>query len=312
MNTNFIKKIESGLISGLFVVSFFSGLLLGYLIYSLNNLTGITLLEEYKPEIPTRIYDDKDRLISEYFLQKRILVPFKSLPHDLIRAIIVKEDREFYSHKGINLQGIMRAFFVNLTAGHIRQGGSTLTQQLAKVLFTSQKRSYFRKLKEIWLALQIEKLYTKDEILEMYFNQIYFGHGAYGIESASRFYLGKSCQDLDFIECCLLAILPNAPNYYSPLRNPEIAQKQHWRLVSQMIKMGYADAKEATRDFKSFWASYLTKGRTSEQFSWNVRVDNAPHFTEYIRQRMYQKYGDKKLYGEGLRIYTTLDLTMQR
>ena len=239
-----LQKAESFIIVSFFLVSFMAGIVLANVLYSLNNLSGIALLEEYRPENPTKIFDDSDKLISEYFLQKRILVSFRDLPDNLIKAIIVKEDREFYTHKGFNLGGIARSFLVNLFAGKIKQGGSTLTQQLAKVLFTSRKRSYLRKLREIWLALQVEKLYTKNEILEMYFNQIYFGHGAYGIESASRFYFNKPATDLDFAESTLMAILPNAPNYFSPIRNPELAQRQHRRLIRQFVKLGYIPVRD--------------------------------------------------------------------
>lgn len=305
-------RVEIFILAGLFFFSLIYGMVFGNVIYSLNNLTGIKALEQYRPEIPTRIYDVKDRLISEYFLKKRILLTFDDLPQDLLDALIVKEDREFYRHKGINPAGIARAFLVNLAAGRIRQGGSTLTQQLAKVLFTSQKRTYFRKIKEVWLALQIEKLYTKNEILEMYFNQIYFGHGAYGIEAASRFYFSKGTSDLNFAECLLMAILPNAPNYYSPLRNPEVAMKHHLRLMRKMVKLGYIGREEADREYYDFWTKYLNQSRTRTDVAWNVRLDKAPYFTEYIRRRMNRKLGENKLYGDGFKIYTTLDLDLQR
>lgn len=307
-----MQRFERGLLAALFILSFFGGGVLGYILYSLNHLTGITLLEEYRPEIPTRFFDRNGQLISEYFLQRRILVGFDDLPPSLVQAIVVKEDREFYAHKGINPQGIVRAFLVNLFAGRIRQGGSTLTQQFAKVLFTSQKRSYVRKLKEIWLALQIERLYTKNEILEMYFNQIYFGHGAYGVEAAARFYFGKSCADLDVMESSLLAILPNAPNYYSPVRNPDVARRQHRRLLRQMAAMGYVSRPRLERDFRAFWDRYLAMSREREAQTWNIRTDYAPHFTEYIRQMLVKKYGEKNVYGQGLQVYTTLDLRMQQ
>ncbi len=305
-----LKQWELGLVISLTVFSFVFGIFLGSVFYSLNNLSGISILEEYKPEIPTKIYDDKGRLISEYFLQKRVLLRFKDLPDDLIRSIIVKEDRSFYSHNGINPMGIARAFFVNLFAGKVKQGGSTLTQQLAKVLFTTAKKSYTRKIKEAWLSLQIEKLYTKNEILEMYFNQIYFGHGAYGVEAASRFYFDKKATDLDLAESTLLAILPNSPNYLSPVRNPERAQKLHWRLMRQLIQVGYVSKDDAEREYYDFWVKYLNRSKNEQNLAWNVRVDKAPHFTEYIRQKMNIEFGEKRLYGEGLKIYTTLDLSI--
>jgi len=307
-----LKNTELTLIFFLTLGAFLYAFILGYVIFSLNNLSGIKLLEEYRPEIPTKIYDKNNRLISEYFIKKRILVPFEDLPKDLLDAIIVKEDRAFYKHSGINPMGILRAFLVNLSSGSIKQGGSTLTQQLAKVLFTSRKRTYFRKIKEAWLALQIERLYTKNEILEMYFNQIYFGHGAYGVEAASRFYFDKSTRDLNFAESTLLAILPNAPNYFSPVRNPKIAQKMHYRLIMKMVKLGYISEEDAKREYYDFWLKYLNQNRSQKKSSWNVRIDRASYFTEYIRRKMDKKLGKNQLYGEGFRIYTTLDLNLQR
>lgn len=305
-----LRQWELGLVILLTVVSFAIGIALGSIFYSLNNLSGIALLEEYKPEIPTKIYDDNDKLVSEYFLQKRVLVRFNDLPDDLIRCIILKEDRAFYTHNGINPFGIARAFFVNLFAGKVKQGGSTLTQQLAKVLFTTAKKSYARKLKEAWLALQIEKLYTKNEILEMYFNQIYFGHGAHGVEAASRFFFDKNSTDLDLAECALLAILPNSPNYLSPVRNPERVQKHHYRLMRLLAAKGYVEKEDSEREYYDFWVKFLNRSKGEKDLAWNLRVDKAPHFTEYIRQRLNAEFGEKKLYGEGLKIYTTLDLSI--
>ncbi len=303
-----LKQWEFSLVIFLTVCSFAFGIFLGAVFYSLNSMTGISILEEYKPEIPTKIYDDKDVLISEYFLQKRVLLRFSDLPDNLIKAIIVKEDREFYTHGGFNPLGIVRAMVVNLFAGKVKQGGSTLTQQLAKVLFTTSKRSYARKIKEVWLSLQIEKLYTKNEILEMYFNQIYFGHGAYGVEAASRFYFDKHASSLDFAESTMLAILPNSPNYLSPVRNPELSQKAHWRLMKQLVGQGYISKEDAEREYYDFWIKYMGRTKNEKNMAWNVRLDRAPHFTEYIRQKMNAEFGEKRLYGEGLKIYTTLDL----
>ncbi len=307
-----LENFEKLLLISLLIYSIILGGTVGFMYISLKNLTGISELEHYKPSIPTKIYDIKNRLISEYFIEQREIIPYKDIPKNLIKAVIAVEDNDFYEHKGINFQGIIRAFFVNIIAGRIKEGGSTITQQLAKILFTSRKRTYFRKIKEVWLALQIEKLYTKQEILEFYFNQVYLGHGAYGIESAARLYFNKHTKDLTLSECALLAGLPAAPNKYSPLRNPKNAQKRQWKVLKNMIALNMIDEKTAKESFYDFWVNYQTKILSPNLSIWKIRQDKAPYFTEYIRRKVEKEYGKSALYREGLKIYTTLDIDMQK
>ncbi|MDD5066768.1 MAG: PBP1A family penicillin-binding protein [bacterium] len=303
--------MEKILLAGLLLYSVFLGVILGFMYLSLTNLTGIMKLEDYKPSLPTKVYDIKGRLISEYFEEQREIIPLKDVPEFFIKGLVAVEDKSFYSHKGINFQGIARAFIVNILSGYIREGGSTLTQQLAKVLFTSREQTYFRKLKEVWLALQLEKLYTKDEILEFYVNEMYFGHGAYGIEAASHLYFNKYARKLDLAECALLACLHAAPNKYSPLRNPRLAMQRQWKVLKDMVHDHIITRKQAEESYYEFWLGYKTKIISPNISLWEKRVDNAPYFTEYIRQKVEDEFGANTLYKEGLKIYTTLNLDYQ-
>ena len=307
-----LKKIERLLLASLLLYSVFLGAILGFMYFSLTNLTGIKELEDYQPSLPTKIYDINGRLISEYFRKQRKVLSIDEVPKNFINALIAVEDQIFYTHKGINFQGIIRAFIVNIFAGYIKEGGSTLTQQLAKTLFTSRRRTYFRKFKEIWLALQIEKLYSKDEILEFYINEMYFGHNAYGIGAASWLYFDKPVIKLTLAESTLLAALPAAPNKYSPFRNPNMARERHKKVYKNMISQDLIDEKEAEESFYNFWIAYQSKLISPNLSMWKTRLDEAPYFTEYIRQKIEAEFGTTSLYEEGLKIYTLLDIDYQK
>ena len=307
-----LKNIEKMLLLGLLLYSVFLGALLGFMHYSLNNSTGIKELEDYQPSLPTKIYDINGRLISEYFTEQRKILSINEVPDHFIKALIAVEDRSFYTHKGINFRGILRAFIVNLLSGYIKEGGSTLTQQLAKTLFTSRKRTYLRKFKEIWLALQIEKLYTKNEILEFYINEMYFGHGAYGIGAASMLYFDKPAKKLSIAETTLLAALPVAPFKYSPFRNPKLAIERHRKVFNNIVSLGLVDEEKAEGIFFDFWQSYQAKLISPNLSLWKTRLDEAPYFTEYIRQKIEKEFGSSTLYEKGMKIYTTLDIDYQK
>ncbi len=307
-----LKNIEKYLLVMLLFYSIILGGTLGFMYYSLKNLTGIKQLEDYKPSIPTKLYDINGRLISEYFIEQRKIIPLKDVPRHFIDALIAVEDQSFYKHRGINFQGIARAFIVNILSGYIKEGGSTLTQQLAKTLFTSRKRSYFRKIKEVWLALQLEKVYTKNEILEFYFNEMYFGHGAYGIGSASKLYFDKPTSKITIAEAALLAGLPAAPNKYSPLRNPKLSMKRHWKALKNMISQDIITRDAAETIYLEFWQDYESKIISPNVSLWKTRIDKAPYFTEYIRQKIENEFGTSTIYEEGLKIYTTLNLDYQK
>jgi penicillin-binding protein 1A len=273
----------------------------GFMIYSVWDLPEVKTLEEYKPSITSRVYSDNNKLLAEFFIQNRTPVDLADVPEDLIKALIATEDTRFYSHHGIDLRGIARAFYRNIRAKKVLEGGSTLTQQLAKVLFLTPERSYARKFKEIALALKIEQHYTKREILALYLNQMYFGSGAYGVEAASQVYFGKKVKDLNVAECALLAGLPRSPKYYSPFKSPENARGRRAYVLNRMVATGCltpAQAEEAKKAPLPVQPVLKTDGP-------------APYFVEYVRQRVEERFGSSILYSGGLNIYTSINEELQ-
>lgn len=273
-----------------------------YLKKTLTDLPSIYSLDTYTPSLITKLYDRKNRLISELFTERRALIPIGELPADLQNALIAIEDELFFSHWGISIRGIMRAFIINAFAGKVRQGGSTITQQLTKVLFLTRERTITRKIKELVLALQLEHNFSKKEILQMYLNQIYFGKGAYGIQSAAKLYFGKRVSELTLSECAMLAGLPRAPNYYSPLNNPWQAYSRRRVVLSRMRQLGFITQEQEIAANK---VPLIT-----EQVP--LMSKDAPYFVEHIRRKLEPIYGSNALYQGGLSIYTTLDLDMQK
>jgi penicillin-binding protein 1A len=270
-------------------------------------------LSSFKPNVTTKIYDKNGILISELFSQKREVVSYKKMPKHLTQALIAIEDNEFYEHPGINVKGITRAFFVNILAGRIRQGGSTITQQLAKILLTSRKRNIIRKAKEAVIALMIEANYSKDEIMELYLNQIFLGHGTYGVQAASKYYFGKNVWDLSIAESAILASLPSAPNRFSPIRHPKRSMTRHKIVLAKMVEMGFITIPQAEEAYSQFWPEYLEhiSHISPTMTTWSNRIDRAPWFTEFIRRKLIKKYGRETVYEKGLLVYTTLDVQKQ-
>src|SRR5690349_3532053 len=191
---------------------------------SLENLPSVQELGQYVPPLVTNIVDIHGLAVGEFFTERRTTVPLNKIPVDIRNAVIATEDSDFYTHWGIDPGAILRAAFANFKAGHVVQGGSTLTQQLAKTIYLTREKTIIRKFKELLLTLQIEYRYSKDEILQLYLNQIYFGGGAYGVEAAAKLYFDKHAQELNLPECALLAGLIRSPNRYSPLKNQEAAK----------------------------------------------------------------------------------------
>lgn len=269
-------------------------------------------LEDYKPSLPSELYDRKGRLITTFFQDQRILVSEGEIPLHLKQAFIAMEDNHFYHHFGISPQGIFRAFLVNLQAGQVKQGGSTITQQLAKVVLTDQKRTLTRKVKEASLALIIDAMYEKDKILHLYCNQIYFGHGNYGVEAAAQFYFERPVKEISKAQAAILATLPSSPNRYSPLRNPHVSRARLQHALMKMVDLGFlkiAEAQEAEAEAVSYYAS-LNIAPTETAFG--RRVDHAPYFSEYVRPILEKEFGKQALYNEGLKIHTGLDLDHQK
>src|SRR5437762_460289 len=215
-----------------------------------RSLPSVKTLETFQPIQGTKVYDDNDELLTELHVERRIFVPLAHIPQTLRDAVIVTEDRRFYSHFGIDPIGVARAVWQNYRRGRIVEGGSTITQQLTKVLVLTPDKSLERKMKEAALALELERRYSKDRILEMYMNQIYFGNGAYGVEAAARTYFGKSVNEISVKDAALLAGLPRAPSTYSPFDHPEAAKRRREVVLRRMVEYGALkdpDAKKLVR-----------------------------------------------------------------
>jgi penicillin-binding protein 1A len=309
----FKSKFEKILFRVIIGFSLIGGIVFGYVVSQTRNFSGIENLKQFQPNLPARLYDVNGELIAELFQEKRDIISFEKLPKNLINAFLAAEDRDFYKHIGINPVAIFRASLKNLVAGRVVQGGSTITQQLAKRLFTSGERTILRKAMEAVLALQIEKKFSKEEILEMYFNQIYLGHGCYGLSSASRLFFNKEVKELNLIESAVLAALPSAPRKYSPLQNPRNASKKNRDIMNRMVSAGFVTGEKAEKIYDEFWPGFIDSIKTEfpTRTANTGNINNAPYFTDYVRQVLLSKFGKDILYNEGLSVYTTLNLKRQ-
>jgi penicillin-binding protein 1A len=282
-----------------------SGGIIGYASFMrklIKELPSISSLENYTPSLVTKIYDHKGELITELFTERRTLIPLKEIPADLKNGVLATEDSDFFKHWGVSTKGIARAAINNVMKHRVAQGGSTITQQLAKTIFLTPDRTMERKMKELLLTVELERNYTKEEILQLYLNQIYFGSGAYGVESAARIYFSKHVKDLNLAECALLAGLPRAPSYYSPFNSPERALNRRAIVLRRM-----REQKLITAEQEKQANAYPINSRKA-----SIPIDIAPYFIEYIRQQLEPKYGTHMIYRGGLSIYTTLDLKAQK
>lgn len=272
----------------------------GFLYWSVTDLPAIKSLEEYSPVQSTLVYSSDGALLAELYLERRTFVPYYKIPGRVKNAFIATEDVRFYSHPGIDFIGILRALYQDVRTRSIAQGGSTITQQLAKMVFLKPERSLKRKIKEAVISIQIEKTYTKDEILGLYLNQAYFGTRAYGIEAAAQTYFGKSSAELTIAEAATLASLPKAPTLYSPFRNPQRSRERRATVLKLML-----DANFITR------AQYDNAMQEPLPKVPHFRKYEAPYFVEMLRQELEARY-DKELYTAGYRIYATLDSRLQK
>ena len=266
-----------------------------------RDLPQIRTLEAFRPQAITRIYSADKQLLAELYSEKRDPVPLDSIPAYLKAALIATEDRKFYSHSGLDLKGIARALIKDILAGEFVEGASTITQQLAKTLFLTSRKTMVRKIKEAILAFQLERRYTKDEILELYLNQVYFGSGAYGVKSAAKIFFNKSVRDLSLAECALIAGMPKSPSRFSPLINEGLALKRRNIVLSQMRATGIINAK----DYNHALAEKIRIGNKSKNLA------RTPYFVEYIKKQLEDLLGASKLYKGGLSIHTTLDFKLQ-
>ena len=257
-------------------------------------------LEMINLSLPTQIYSDRGNLITK--LGGRSRVPLEKISLHFIQAVIATEDSQFYDHSGINKRGIIRAIINNLKARKIIQGGSSITQQLAKNLFFSFKKTWKRKIYEILVALQFESSFTKDEIIEAYCNQIYFGSGAYGIEDAAQTFFGKHADELHLAEASLLAGLPNYPSKYNPYRRKDLAFERQKKVLSRMVKVGFI-TKEEMDTAMMFPIVFRRPNEISKQNS---------YFVNFVIEDIEKRFGRELLYYGGLKIFTTLDIPLQR
>ena len=294
-------KRNWGLISITFGGIFF-GILAGGFFSLIHDLPQINSLKQFKPSSVTTVFSSDDKILAKFYIEKRFPVSIEKIPQNLISALLTIEDKNFYSHTGINLKAIFRAIFHDIKARSYKQGASTLTQQLAKTLFLSSEKSISRKIKEALLALQIERRYTKNEIIELYLNLIYLGSGAYGVEAASQTYFGKHVSDLTLAESALIAGLPKAPSVYSPIKNPDLAKKRRNIVLNQMLAGKIISAMEYN----------LAKAVELSPSYNKTKQGKAGYFIEYIKTILKKQFDLQNIYSKGLNIYTTLDLDLQK
>jgi len=270
-------------------------------------------------DIPTRIYDRNGEVIGEFFDEKREIVPFDFIPDYLVNGVTASEDRDFYKHHGISYTGILRAFVKNVINLHVVQGGSTLTQQLAKVLFTDMERNFKRKIYEAYCAVEIEKLYDKDDILSMYLNLIYFGNGSYGVESTAKMYFGKSVRDLDLAESMMIVGTISNPGIYSPLSNLGNSLNKTKRILESYSDAGHLKEEEIEPIFNAFkkkWGvvyenNIPVRSRIGSFIYSSYRINRSPFFNEKIRRELVDKFGEESVKRGGLSVYTTIDVQKQ-
>jgi penicillin-binding protein 1A len=295
--------VRNAALTGIILVSLVMGAFYGAYYYLSRDLPSIARLElkDYTTGLVTKIYSSDGHVFKEFFEQKRILITLAQVPKDLVDATLAVEDKSFYTHLGVDFIGILRALWVNLRERKIVQGGSTITQQLARNLFLNPERTVLRKVKEAILALEIESTYTKDEILELYFNQIYYGSGAYGAEAAAQVYFGKHVWELDLVECATLAGIPRWPSRYSPKLNPDTALERTKTVLKLMEEMG-RDVGDAI-DITTVPLALPAIG---------LRNEAGTYYAEIVRQYLEEKYGYNRLYKGGLEVYTAMDMRLQR
>ncbi|MBT7085209.1 MAG: PBP1A family penicillin-binding protein [Desulfobacterales bacterium] len=277
--------------------------LIGFYFYISEGLPKISSLKDYHPPLITSVYSDDNRKIGEFYNERRVIIHLDEIPDMLVEAFIAAEDARYYIHKGIDFFSVVRALFKNVEAGTIVQGGSTITQQVTKRFLLTPERSYSRKIKEAILAYRIDKTLSKDEILYLYLNEIYLGHGAYGVEAAAENYFGKSTKNISLAECAMLAGLPQAPSKYSPFRYPERAKNRQIYVLNRMLAEGY-----------------ITETQRNEAINENLDIkprrnwykEKVPWYTEHVRRYIEKKYGPDLLYNGGLKIYTAVNIEMQK
>ncbi len=293
-----LKKILIGL-TALFVIAALG--LTAAVMHVKSTLPQMITLDDYKPLLVSKIYDRNGKNIGEFFKERRTLIPYKDIPKDLVNAFLAAEDDSFFEHKGINVMAIIRAQLANLRAGHTVQGGSTITQQVAKTLLLSNERTLVRKIKDVLLAIEMEKTLSKEDIIYLYLNQIFFGQHSYGIGMAAETYFRKPVKDLKLEEMAILAGLPKAPSAYSPIKNPVRAKERQVYVLNRMATVGFITKEQAQTAIAQPVKIYFR-----ETFQ-----NHAPFYLEAVRLLLEGQLGVQAVNEEGLKIYTSLDIEKQ-
>ena len=302
----FLKSFKGIVLTSLMItiLGFFGVLVLLYFLS--KDLPSLEQLENYDPDLVTRIYSSDGMVLNELFVQKRVFIELEKIPIHMQNAIIASEDRRFYKHWGLSMRSVARAILINTLAMSYRQGFSTLTQQLARNLYKSIgfEDSIFRKIKEVITAVQIERTYTKDEILEMYLNTIHFGHGTYGVEAASKRFFGHSSTELSVDQSALLVGLLPSPANYSPINYPEVSIRRRNTILRLMRDQEFINREEYQ----------YNRSKSLESVQGQVKRGMAPYFTEYVRRKLetLDEELEINIYRDGLKIYTTLDSRLQK
>ncbi len=296
------KLVGRVLFALLALVAALAGATVGLLLVYTTDLPQVEALEAYRPSSITELYDDHGRVIGSFALQRRVVVSYDDFPPVLRDALVSIEDKDFYRHSGINVFRIVGAAYRDIESGGRVQGASTLTMQLARNLFLSPDRSFHRKVQEAMLAIQIERRFTKPQIFTLYANQIFLGHGVYGFEAASEYYFSKPAKSLTLDEAALLAGLPKGPGIYSPINHPERAQKRRNLVINSMLEDGKITAAQAA------------DARTAPLVLRLAHDPNslAPYFVEEVRRYLEGKYGADQVHEGGLKVYTSLDVDLQK
>ena len=289
------------------------GIMIGAAISFAQPQRAIELLEGTENALATTVLDRKGRVIAQFFAEEhREPIELNDMPTHLIHAILTREDQTFFKHRGFSFRGTSRALW-NLVTNRYVSGGSTITQQLAGYFFADRNEfSISRKLKELWWAFQMERYWTKNQILEKYLNTMFFGHGNYGVEAASNFYFNRSAQDLTVAESTMLVIQLANPSLYSPINNPNEARTIQQTILAQMVAVGYITDEESRQSFEQFWQQY-DYTRTSNSAAFFERNDEAPYFSEHVRYLLENEYllGNADINRDGYTIHTTLDIDYQ-
>src|SRR5271168_1810187 len=295
----FVGRVLFGL---LVLIAALAGASAGLILVYTTDLPQVDALENYRPSSITELYDDHGRVIGSFALQRRVVASYDDFPPVLRDALVSIEDKDFYRHSGINFWRIVGAAYRDIESGGKVQGASTLTMQLARNLFLSPDRSFHRKVQETMLAIQIERHFTKPQIFTLYANQIFLGHGVYGFEAASEFYFSKPAKQLTLEEAALLAGLPKGPSLYSPINHPDRAVKRRNLVINALLEDGKITTAQAEDARSAPLVLHLQHDPNSL----------APYFVEEIRRYLENKYGTDQVHEGGLKVYTSLDVDLQR